>query len=253
MAAIDFTCFVGSWPFHRTRSRSLKDLSRLHEENQITGGYVSSLHGIFYNDPFEAEEELEEELAGLGNYRHVATVNPTLPGWKESLKRALARWEIYGVRIYPGFHGYSLNGPEMGQVTELCVSLGLPIFIMVHMEDERFTFLFQPRALEIAEMREFLKSGPGGAIVFCNIRASEIETLAEEIVCRPNIFCDCSGFKEIQFLLEKLTAQPVGKRLLYGSMAPLYCMKGSLLALKLDCSPEAQEEILSGKHFMKFI
>ena len=59
MMKLDCNAFIGNWPFYKTRFGSFEDLKRIHRENGIDGGYVSSVQSIFYNHPWEAEVELE--------------------------------------------------------------------------------------------------------------------------------------------------------------------------------------------------
>ena len=85
MTGFDCNCYVGGWPFHKVRHNTFAALRKLHEDNDIGSGFVSSTEAIFFNDPFEAEEELHKVLEG-SPYQHVMTVNPTLPGFVRAIQ-----------------------------------------------------------------------------------------------------------------------------------------------------------------------
>ena len=62
MEHMDFNCFTGNWPFYRVRYNTVEKLAQLHSRIGITGGYISALEAIFYQDPYEAELALAKEL-----------------------------------------------------------------------------------------------------------------------------------------------------------------------------------------------
>ena len=95
-----------------------------HRSCGIEGGFVSALESIFYQDPYEAEVLLAEAVKGTA-YRHAMILNPTLPGWKDDLARAVRELDIKAVRLVPGFHGYKLTDAVMDEVTSLLVQYDL--------------------------------------------------------------------------------------------------------------------------------
>ena len=103
----DFSCYLGAWPFYKLPA-SLDALRALHAKNGIYGGYVSSLHSMFYNDFYESEKELSEMLAGT-EYRQLVTLNPTLSFAQHTLRRCIEEFDVAGVRIHPTYHGYSMD------------------------------------------------------------------------------------------------------------------------------------------------
>ena len=64
-------------------------------------------------------------------------MNPTLPDWEEDLRRALETLKLAGLRLYPGYHGYKLDGPEFAALLMKATERGLPVQLAVKLEDER--------------------------------------------------------------------------------------------------------------------
>lgn len=249
MVKIDFNCFVGGWPFHKVRNHSFESILELHEQNEISGGYISSTNAIFYNDPYEAELELAAVLS-KESYHHVMTVNPTLPGCFDDITRAIRDLRIEGIRILPGFHNYSLNSEE---VTDLCMLLRryrLPLFLTLRMEDERVAYLFHPQSVPIQDVKIFLESQTELPVLLCNARLGELLKLKDILLTHRNKYADCSGLKDMLFIMEHLNGEHLTERLVYGSLAPIFCLKSSLLSVEVsDIAPETKASILSGTGF----
>ncbi|GIP39525.1 hypothetical protein J31TS4_28050 [Paenibacillus sp. J31TS4] len=243
----DVNCLLGHWPFRKLYKNTLQDLLDIHRTNGIETGYVSSLNAIFYNDPFEGDEELHAALQGT-DYRHILTVHPGLPGWERDLDDGIERFGIAGVRVYPTYHGYSLNGPEMERLCRVLESRGLPLFLTVRLEDERLDYLIKPAPLSVQnDLIPFLGSHPDLTVLLLQLRYGEATAMKEAILSHPRAFFDTSGLKDGLFVIEKLLRQFPPDRLMYGSQYPLYCLKSTLLLVELaELDPEDKARILGG-------
>lgn len=225
---IDFNCYIGTWPFFKIRKNSFEDLKNLHQKNGINEAYVSSLNSVFYNDPYEGDLDLRKEVCGEG-YHIVQTLNPMLPGSIPSLERGISELKTEGVKVFPGFHGYDLNCPEMKALTDKLREYKLPLFIVLRGDDERFTYMFAPGKVEPESIRKFVYDNRDLEIYLCNIKINEVGDLKDMFLELPNVYYDFSGLKGGVFPEEKLEELGVSNKGRYGSMWPLYCMKSSLL------------------------
>ena len=151
MRRMDFNGFTGNWPFFRVRSNTVEKLAQLHQRCGIEGGFVSSLEAIFYQDPYEAELQLSRQLKGSA-YMHAMVLNPTLPGWKDDLKRAAQQLNIKAVRLVPGFQGYALTDPALEEVMANLREYGLPLIITLRMRDERTMWMIQPESIPVEDL-----------------------------------------------------------------------------------------------------
>jgi hypothetical protein len=243
----DVNCLAGHWPFRKLYKNTAADLASVHRRHGIGTGYVASLNAVFYNDPFEGDEELHEQLRGTP-YKHVLTVNPELPGWERDIRDGIARFGIRGVRIYPAYHGYALAGGPMRRLAGTLERHRLPLFLTVRMEDERLDYLFKPTPLDVNDIRRFLEAaGERLPIVLLNIRYAELLALQETIVRLPNVFFDTSGLKDGLFVVEKLLERFPAGRLLYGSQYPLYCLHSTVLLVdQAEIDEQTKERIMGG-------
>ena len=236
MSRIDVNCLLGHWPFRKIAKNTFEDLKKVHEANGISSGYVSSLSSIFYNDPFEGDEELHEIIKGTA-YKHVLTVNPSLPCFEGDIKNGLQKFDIKAVRIYPGYHGYKLSDDSVASLCNILVEHNLPLFLTLRMEDEWLNYIVQPRPVDISEIRDFLEANPRLKTVLLNIRVGEIAGLKDCIKSRSNILFDTSGLKDQVFNVDNLVEEFTASKIVYGSLHPLYCLKSTILQVekaKLD-------------------
>lgn len=239
----DVNALLGQWPFRKVRKNTLDDLRKVHAANKISGGYVASLNSVFYNDPFEGDEELHEQIKGT-EYKHILTVNPELPGWERDIEEGIRRFDIHGVRIYPCYHAFDLNGEDVARLCKQLIRHKLPLFISHRMEDERLDYLLKQTPLPIDAVRRFIESQPELTIVLLTIRIGEIETLREEISAHSRVYMDTSGLKDRTFVVEDLVKVVPVERILYGSLHPLFALKSSYLLVEMaDVAPDIKESI----------
>ena len=243
MGKMDVNCLIGHWPFRKLGKNTLPDLFKIHSENGITAGCVSSLNSIFYNDPLEGEAELHAAIKGTAGYSHIATVNPTLTSSRYDLTKCVKLYPVKGVRIYPGYHGYLLSDPCVSALCDKLEQLNLPLFLTLRMEDERLDYLMTPRVLPMDELKAFISAHTKLRVILLNIRTYEI-TDCVDVLKHPNVFFDTSGFGYEQFNVEKYVAEFGPGKQVYGSLYPLNCLKSSILQVeKADLSDKIKQQI----------
>jgi len=228
MKAIDVNCYIGNWPFRKLRRHTIEDLKRVHMENDIEYGYVSCLNSIFYNDPFEGEEELYRIINGTP-YRHVMTINPQLPEFERDIQRGIEQFGIKGVKIFPGYHGYSLGDGSVEKLCSVLYDCGLPLFVVARMEDERLNYIMTPRTLSREEICNFINKNQNMVtIIFLSMLYGELMSCGDCILPAKNVLFDTSGIRNFMGI-EKLVKFFGADKIVYGSQFPLYCLKSSFL------------------------
>jgi len=244
---IDFNCFIGPWAFYPTYIETIDQLKALHAKNGITGGYVSSLKSVTYRDYFFSEEELHNELKGTG-YRHVMTVDPRFPACLDIVNYGIENWDIAGVRIIPGFQGYKLTDTRLEDLCRLLEEKNLPLYLTLHMQDDRNCYLVQNVAPSAEEVGAFLDAHHGMKILLCN--ANEVKALEEKLLAHPACFFDMSGMRGVIPTVE-LLGEALQRRLVLGTMAPIQCARSSLLHLEKErLDPQIVEQIKTGSKFI---
>lgn len=254
MTRLDFNCFCGNWPFFRVRSNTVEKVAQLHSRCGITGGFMSSLEAIFYQDPYEAELQLAQQLKGT-SYMHAMTINPTLPAWKDDLKRAVRDLNIKAVRIVPGFHFYKLTDPVMDELSDMLRQYGLPLIITLRLRDERTMYMIQPEPVVIGDLCAYLDRNPDIVTLVAHIRAGEVPKLEAQLSARENLFIDISGFKDGLFTVDNAWENTAARgHIVYGSGAPLMEMQSTTMQIDTAHLEEsAKNEMFSGEKLLALL
>ena len=247
---LDFNCFIGQWPFHPLKVETLEQLQELHKENGIEGGFVSSLKSLFYRDYFESEQELYETLKG-SNYRQIMTVNPLFPACIDVVRHGIENWNIAGVRVFPGYHGYDLTSPELEELCQVLKEAGLPLFLTINLEDVRNSYLLVPQVLPADQIAKWLDDHHDLTVLLCGTYLyADIFKYQENLLNHPAAFFEPSGLRHNSFPLEFL-GEKVCTRLVYGSMSGILCLKSSLLHMQMgELTPEQLERSSDGRDFL---
>ncbi len=228
MNRIDTNVFYGQWPFRKCGEEDFSNIQMRCAKNGIDGMLVSSVHSIFYEDPFEAEEDLHKAICGRPGVYHVFSVNPFSSGWEDDIRVAKEQFGIKALKIFPGYHGYSLQGLEAARICEVAGKYDLPIILAMRVEDERVAYMLYQKPIPLDKLGVFLGTYRDNTIVLSNISFGEVMGLHPNIVSRNNVFVDMAGFKFISFPMEKLLKVYEKDMFLFGSQCPLYIQKSIL-------------------------
>lgn len=238
---IDVNCLWGTWPFRKLYKNKLSDLQQIHKETGISDGYVSCMNSIFYQDPFEGEEDLHEVLKGT-SYKHILTVNPILPAYKTDIERGIKEFGIKGVRVFPTYHHYALNDKHFLDLCAFLKKCRLPLFLTTHVEDERFDYLLLQSQIDVCEFKTFLNTVTDLPVMLMSLRAGTMYGLTQEIRDLPNVYADTSCIKDPVASFEELTAKLGDRKLVYGSQYPLNVLRSTLYEVTMAKIPEASKD-----------
>lgn len=198
--AIDVTVYLGQWPFRHATRASSADLSAMADRLGLTGLCVSHIASVFGYDTRSGNEALLKETAADVRLWPFVILNPLETGWERELVWA-AQAGARGVRLLPGYHGYSLRCPQMTALAAAIDSLGLPLQLCARLQDERLQHPRYPVANvplhEIAELAD--KAGGRAPLLVSGLRESEWEQMLMHLSSdspRERLFCDlwyCNG------------------------------------------------------------
>lgn len=238
----DFSAFSGHWPYRYLRRSTVSEQLTEYERLRFSGGCMSSLDGIFYNDPWEADAPLLRALSGTG-WKLAMCVNPSLP-WTEQTVRHAHSLGVRHLRLYPGIHRYPIHAAA--EVCALADALHMPVIITGRMEDERLCYLLNQRPVSAKECIALAAQFPNVTFLLSGFYLSELTGLS----IPQNLWTDtsglCHGLHPVQALIE--SGFPPEK-ILFGSMSPLQCLHSHLLNLPED----RKTDILSSnpKHILE--
>jgi len=194
--------------------------------------------------PFEAL--LQRDLTAV-NARHVArcagrlkpvgVVHPGLPGWLDDLRRCREEHGLQMLRLYPGYHGYTLSDASLVRLMEEATAAGMRVQIVAQMEDMRTQHpLLQVKPVDFKPLATLLKQVPEARIMILNANAVMAQTVLRGL---PDLWIDMAmieGVGGVENLLQHWPAD----RLVFGSHAPFFYAESALLKLEESELTEAQ-------------
>lgn len=167
---IDVNTYIGHWPFRQLRHHTAGALVRRMDRYGIDRAVVGSIHGIFYKNAHQANEELASQTR-----RHAdrlipfATLNPIYPGWEEDLRRCAEQLGLCGLRLFPQYHGYSLDDAAALELVDAAASLGWCVQVPMRVVDRRQRHRWDlAEDLKAASFEQALTSRPRVKWMFLN-------------------------------------------------------------------------------------
>jgi predicted TIM-barrel fold metal-dependent hydrolase len=170
------------------------------------------------------------ERQGAGFLIPFGTINPTLPDWEDDLRRCHEVHRMPGIRLYPNYHGYTLETAAFVRLVEIAAQRSLLIQIATQLEDRRtqHPFAVVP-PVDVSPLSDLARRFPRVGFVVLNTSLST--PLATRLAGAGRVFFDSSHQEGLEGLARALQSIPL-ERLLLGSHAPLFIPEANLLKLR---------------------
>lgn len=210
--------------------------------------WVASFEGLLARDYDQANERLAAMVTSSPEaerqFQAFGALNPKVPGWRETLRRLHNDFRMRGIRLYPGYHGYSLDDPDFASLIEAAAERNLIVQIVVRMEDVRT----HPPALSIPDvdprpLLELLPQIPGVRLQLLNAMRSLSDTLLLARLSILGVRFDIAmleGMSGIARMMERVPEI----QLCYGSYAPFFYPESSALKIE-ESAPDLDSRNLA--------
>jgi predicted TIM-barrel fold metal-dependent hydrolase len=184
-------------------------------------------------------------------------INPAFPGWDADLDRCVRDLGLAagrgGLRLYPNYHQFALDGPEAAALLERAVRLDVPVAVSVRLEDERtHHWLVKVPAVSTETLSAAVAAHPDVRWIVCGLHAPEIRGLWQALESngaagRARLLFDLSlvqgPIDECALLVRTVGAD----RLAFGTNLPLTVAESPALALAYaGLAPETKAQIAAG-------
>ena len=244
---VDAHAFIGNWPYRRLRRNDAAGLVEMMERFGIAKACVASADAVLYRDSHEGNKKLHDETrAHAERFVLYATLNPAYAGWQRDLKECVDLG-FKALRLYPIYHGYSIESPECLAIIDAATEAGLPVSFVCRIEDVR-----QRHWMDVVDNLD-----PERVLALAEQRPKTTFILLESILGWPRDSDRWKRMHALPFYVElsrmtavlgkdlEITTGAIGpERVLFGTGFPFKTPSPSFLKLQcLDIDEDAKKEI----------
>jgi hypothetical protein len=238
---IDTNVHLFEWPFRKLKYDRTEALVAKLRKHRITKAWAGSFEAVLHKQLDLINRRLAEECQTRGDGMLVAigSVNPAWPDWEEDLRRCHEQYHMPGVRLYPAYHGYTLDQPDFLRLLSAAAKRSILVQIVLRMEDERVhhTAINVP-LVSVSPLPEALSSVPQVNVQLINSAGPLLGNNVEALVRDTQVTFDIAateGNGGVGRLIKGTNpsyrgAIPV-ERLTFGSHAPFFPCESALMKL----------------------
>lgn len=217
---IDADVLVGHYPFRPFPhpSQDPHHLKAYLQARGITRACLASLHAVYYADPQQGNGEVLPQVVGDAFFLPVATVNPALHNWRDTLARCVEEYGCRLVRLLPNYHLYSLADGCVTDFLDEAQRRQVVVSIVKRLEDERMHhLLMKVPGVENSEISTLAQRYPYPLLIQSAYLA-EIKELAD---VGNHLYFDIA-FAETMNTMQRLTETAPAERLLFSTHTPFF-------------------------------
>ncbi|HOA52760.1 MAG TPA: amidohydrolase family protein [Thermogutta sp.] len=230
---IDTHVYLFQWPFRLIHSAETAELVRSLKNAGVTCAWAGSLESLLHRDIASVNARLHEECRKYGDGFLVpcGTINPMLPDWTEDFRQCVENYKMRVLRLFPGYHGYTLDIPEVGRLLALAHKCEIGIQITIEMEDVRAQNPLLPvKPVEVTPLGRWLEDFPALRLMLLNCHRAVPPQQLAKLVTIGWVYVDLGMLEGIAGL-ERLTSVIPIERICFGSFAPVFYFESALLKL----------------------
>lgn len=233
---IDTNVYLSDWVIRKSWAATPSILAQKLRHHGVTSAWVGSFEGVLHSDIAGVNARLADACAreGRGLLRAFGTINPTLPDWEEDVRRCHEVHRMVGVRLFPNYHGYTLDDARFAQLIRIAAQRGVLVQIALSIEDDRSQnpVLTAP-PVNTAPLADILRAHPDARVMLLNSGSRVLGAntpLLQRLTAAGVHFeiATLEGVAGIESLLQKAP----GIRLCFGSHAPYFYFESALLKLQ---------------------
>ncbi|HEY2414843.1 MAG TPA: amidohydrolase family protein [Pirellulaceae bacterium] len=246
----DTNIHLFDWPFRKLKYAKTDALINKLRKHRITKAWAGTFEAVLHKQLDAANRRLAEECQthGDGMLRPIGSVNPAWPDWDEDLRRCHEQYRMPGIRLYPAYHGYTLDHPEFVRLLADSAQRNLLLQIVLRLEDERVHHVATNiPPLNVAPLVDALKKNPTAKVQLINSAGPLLGNNVNALIRDTQVTFDiaaCESNGGVGKLLEGKNTSYRGTipidRLTFGSHAPFFPCESALL--KLFESPLALDQ-----------
>lgn len=242
---IDTNVHLFRWPFRRLIGDDPGDLVMRLQKKGVTQAWAGSFEALLCRDVSGVNTRLAAACRkhGPGFLVPFGCVNPKSPDWEEDLRRCHEVHRMAGIRLYPNYHGYTLEEPDFAKLLSLAASRNMIVQIALNMEDTRTQFpLMHVPTVDPGPLAKLLPQLPHLKLILLNARdgVGDDAQGMQGIRSAGNVYFDIAMNEGIGGL-DRLIEATSPARVVFGSHYPFFYFESALLKVRSAGLPRDQE------------
>jgi predicted TIM-barrel fold metal-dependent hydrolase len=237
----DTNIHLFDWPFRKLKYAKTDALVAKLKKHRIAKAWAGTFDAVLNKQLDRANRRLAEECSARddGMLIPIGSVNPAWPDWDEDLRRCHEQYKMPGIRLYPSYHGYTLDHADFLRLLADAAKRNLLVQIVLRLEDDRVHHVATSiPPLNVAPLVDALKKLPTAKVQLLNsagpLLGNNLAALVRDTQCTFDIAATESNGGVGKLLEGKNTsyrgAIPID-RLTFGSHAPFFPCESALLKL----------------------
>lgn len=244
---IDVNVSLSRWPFRRLPLDEPAALAAALRRLGVTQAWAGSFDGVLHRDVAGVNRRLADDCKAFGEGLFVpfGTVNPTLPDWREDLRRCHEEHRMPGIRLHPNYHGYGLDDPRLAALLDEAAGRSMLVQVVAAMEDERTQHpMLRVPPIDPAPLAGLVVRRPQLRVVLLNASIRPTGDPIKRLVDTGRIWIDTAMIEGVA-VIERVVDSVGSGRILAGSHAPFYCAEAPSLKLQEAALKEADRRAIA--------
>jgi len=224
---IDTNTTLFHWPFRRLPLDEVELLVAKMSSLGIDQAWASSFEAILHRDMTSVNERLADACRKYPTLVPIGAVHLDLPDWESDLRCCLFTHKMPGVRLYPNYHGYSLDDSRFLRLAHICAAAGRLIQISTCLEDPRTQHPSVRAAdVDLSPLAKLFKEIPTAQVQLLNHRPGA--NAAKLLGNLPGLYFDTARIESTDGVPQWHQQTPQGQ-LLFGTHAPFLVPEAALI------------------------
>lgn len=250
---IDVNVSLSHWPFRRLPLDETAALVAALKRLGVMQAWAGSFDGLLHRDVAGVNRRLAVDCRAHDRLVPFGTVNPTLPDWRDDVRRCHEEHRMPGIRLHPNYHGYGLDDPRLAALLDEAAGRSMLVQIVAAMEDERTQHpLVRVPTVDLAPLPALVARRPTLRVLLLNASLRPEGDPIKRLVGTGRIWIDTAMLEGIS-AIEKVIATVGPGRLLTGSHAPFYCPDAAPLKLQESALKEADRRAIAEENARSLI
>ena len=252
---IDTNVNLSRWPFRRLPCDELPSLLEKLRECGVTETWAGSFDGVFHKDIGAVNARLVDDCRKSRPVllRPFGSVNPTLPDWREDLRRCHEEYNMPGIRLHPAYHGYRLDDPVFVELLTRAQRRGLIVQLVVRIEDPRMQHpLMRVPDVDTKPLLCLLDACPGLRLVLLGALQTLRGEAITQLIRAGEVYFEISMLEGVGGI-SKLLGHVPGDRILFGSHSPFFILESAILKLQESELPPARVNAITHQNAQRLL